>query len=722
VVYYIPFFLSGFAALLYQIVWQRALFTLFGVNIESVTVIVTAFMLGLGFGSLLGGRLSRNPRLPLLGAFGAIELCVGAFGLISLPLFHSVASVTAGASPYAAGAIAIGLLLIPTLLMGSTLPLLTTQFVRANGNMGESVGMLYFVNTCGSAIACFAAAFLVMRWLGESGAVFLAAGVNVVVGVAAILGQRLIGRTVADGGSDTPREASQAVLRMPVALGLAAVSGFISLAYEIVWCRLYAFASGDAAPCFAILLGSYLAGIALGSVGIRDVSRRTLLAIPRASIGLLANLIIWAGVISFLVAPILATVVHQHLVYQLTLPLVALAAGLLGASLPLLSHAAISPGDSAGQGLSFLYVANIIGSATGSFAVGFILMNHLSLQNISTLLLVTSLSLTAFLLIQGSAYGRRLAIAGVVCGIALVVYATPLYAQLYERLLMYKEPNLPFQHIVENRSGVITVSGDGTVYGGGVYDGRFNTDLSHDTNGIYRAFALSALQHEPREVLMVGLSSGSWAQVIVNHPSVVRLTIVEINPGYPEIISRYPAVASLLTNPKVTIVIDDGRRWLVSHPERTFDLTVMNTSVHQRAHSSNVLSVEFLELVKRHLNPGGVHYYNTTFSEGALHSGISVFAHGLRISNFLVVSDSPLCLDQQLWRQRLARYTIDGAPVINAGDPLGQQTLDRIWSLLEESPQPRAPLADGSESGESLHRRLAGAPVITDDNMGSEWR
>src|SRR5204863_6112436 len=106
--FYTLFFLSGFAALLYQIVWQRALFTFYGVNIESVTVIVTAFMIGLGFGSLAGGRLSTVRGLPLLGVFGAIECGIGLFGFVSLSLFARVASWTAGSSAAVVGPITPG--------------------------------------------------------------------------------------------------------------------------------------------------------------------------------------------------------------------------------------------------------------------------------------------------------------------------------------------------------------------------------------------------------------------------------------------------------------------------------------------------------------------------------------------------------------------------------------------------------------------------------------
>src|SRR5436305_2648865 len=107
------------------------------------------------------------------------------------------------------------------------------------------------------------------------------------------------------------------------------------------------------------------------------------------------------------------------------------------------------------------------------------------------------------------------------------------------------------------------------------------------------ARSISLWHAAPREVLMIGLSTGAWAQVIANHPQVEKLTIVEINPGYLRLIQKYPAVRNLLTNPKVNIVIDDGRRWLVRNQQTKFDVVVSNTTFHWRAHISELLSKEF---------------------------------------------------------------------------------------------------------------------------------
>jgi spermidine synthase len=180
------FLASGFAALLYQVVWQRSLFAIYGINIESVTVVVTAFMLGLGFGSFAGGAISKDPRRPALLLFALVELAIGAFGLVSLRLFHWVGTFTLDLSPIATAIVTLLLVLVPTMLMGGTLPLLVAYSVRKSGNVGKSVGQLYFVNTLGSAIASITSVMVIMGPLGEANTVRLAAAVNAAVGLGAL--------------------------------------------------------------------------------------------------------------------------------------------------------------------------------------------------------------------------------------------------------------------------------------------------------------------------------------------------------------------------------------------------------------------------------------------------------------------------------------------------------------------------------------------------------
>ncbi len=136
------FFFSGFPALIYQLTWQRALFRIFGVNIESVTIVVTAFMLGLGLGSLAGGWLSKRRGIPLLPLLGGIELMTGAFGLLSLKIFDRVSAFTIGLPLPATAAVSLALVIVPTLLMGATLPILVGHLVRRSGHVGSALGLL----------------------------------------------------------------------------------------------------------------------------------------------------------------------------------------------------------------------------------------------------------------------------------------------------------------------------------------------------------------------------------------------------------------------------------------------------------------------------------------------------------------------------------------------------------------------------------------------------
>lgn len=197
------FLISGFAALIYQIVWQRALFAAFGVNIESITIVVSLFMFGLGIGSLLGGYLSS--RFPTQGPllFLTCELGIGAFGVLSLPLIARVSAATILTSLPTTAAAIYALLCFPTMLMGATLPILVAHLYRYYHNVGKSVGLLYCINTLGSAIACFLTADLLFFFFGQQTAVIIAALCNVSVGILVTLYARRVAST-------TPPEPSTA--------------------------------------------------------------------------------------------------------------------------------------------------------------------------------------------------------------------------------------------------------------------------------------------------------------------------------------------------------------------------------------------------------------------------------------------------------------------------------------------------------------------------------
>lgn len=181
------FFTSGFAALIYQVVWQRVLFASFGINIEAVTVVVTAFLAGLGFGSLIGGKVSTGATKSLLLAFAAVEALIGGYGLGSVCLFRWAAEFAASLSSLQTGAMTFTLVAIPTVMMGVTLPLLVSYSVRQNANVGLSVGRLYFINTAGSSLSALVSSALLMGAFGEYKSVLLAAILNLTVAALVLL-------------------------------------------------------------------------------------------------------------------------------------------------------------------------------------------------------------------------------------------------------------------------------------------------------------------------------------------------------------------------------------------------------------------------------------------------------------------------------------------------------------------------------------------------------
>jgi spermidine synthase len=734
---HILFFASGFPALIYQIVWQRALFAVYGLNIQSVTIVVSAFMLGLGLGSLVGGAVSKSAQLPLMVWFGLAELGTAAFGIESLKLFRWVAQFTTGRSVAVTGLAAFALIIVPTMLMGATLPLLVEHSVRSSQNIGGSVGGLYFANTLGSGVACFVAADVLMRLLGQSGSVKLAASINALVAAGALLYSFRPGREQAEiAHPERPMELGMAqkqdgLVPFPLALACAAFCGFAALAYEIIWYRLLAFAERDTARVFAYLLGSYLMGIALGSRFAERYSERY--RDQRTSINMLGGFIFSSAILGFAVGPALALAMKfiplagatfATAPVYLALPLsICLGAFSFGATFPLIAQVSVDPAGRAGAALSFLYAANIVGSTLGSFVVGFALLDYLSLFSISLLLLLGGILVGAVVLATSRGSTGKLkqgAAFAVAAALLVAIGSQPVINTIYDRLLFKDHyPKVHFQELVEGRSGAIGVTPNGVVFGGGVYDGRFNIDLMHDTNGIARPFALSAIHPAPRHVLMIGLGSGSWAQVVANNPQVEELTVVEINPGYLKLIPQYPVVTSLLGNSKVRIIIDDGRRWLAQNPGQRFDAIVMNTTLHWRNHASNLLSVEFLHMARRHLNPAGVLFYNTTGSEDAMATGLEVYPYALRFSSSLAVSDSPIVFDRVRWRAVLLGYVIDGKHVIDSSDNKQITKLDEVVNIAED---PTGRQSFSIESDAQLRKRLQGRLIITDDNMGVEWR
>jgi predicted membrane-bound spermidine synthase len=718
------FFLSGFPALIYQLVWQRALFRIFGVNIESVTVTVTAFMLGLGLGSLAGGLISRKQKLSPLLILAGIEGLTGLFGHFSMGIFERAGTLVLGEPLIVTAAVTLGLVLIPTLLMGATLPLLVGYAVRVSSSVGNSVGRLYYVNTLGAGAVCLLAALVLFPFQQSmQGAVDLAVAMNAVIALAACV-VHMRGRKQAQEQPVAIESAAVLQLKFVPMLALSFLSGFVSLSYEIFFFRTVSYASGSSSADFTFTLGAYLIGLAAGARVTAEACRNGKDVGKQAIVSTLVATGIGLAFLPLLQRTDVFSLGGRYLDTAVAIFLIYLMGRAWGRLLPSLAHLGIAADGQAGMKTAWLYLTNIFGSVAGSVLTGFYLMDHAGLVKISQLLGVGGVlcvALLAFALpMAWKQKLKHMAAAGIMAAVA-VPLAPVLSVQVLENLLWKgsAEAAGPFVDVVENRSGILTVDQNEVLYGTGIYDGMFNTSLIHGKNGLLRPYALSYYNPFPKKVLEIGLASGSWAQVIAHNPDVDHLTIVEINPGYVDLIAKRPEVASLLKNPKATIIIDDGRRWLRLHPEEKFDAIISNTTYNFRAHATNLLSVEFLDLVKAHLNSGGTFFYNATDSARVQRTGCTTFKHGARFMNHMILSDQPLALDAERWKVSLAAQKIDGVPVLDLGREEGRQFFDKLDGIAEADYPGHGRIV---EHCPSILARTEGLRLITDDNMGTEWR
>ncbi|MDP7572207.1 MAG: fused MFS/spermidine synthase, partial [Myxococcota bacterium] len=271
------FFASGVAALVYQVIWQRILGIFSGLHISSVTIIVTAFMAGLGSGSLVGGKLAdRLSRRAALGVFAACELAICVFGLISPWLYYDVVFERLGFLVHHAVALPLlhfVLLLVPTFLMGASLPLLAKGLVLRTERAATVIGLLYGVNTLGAALGALTTAWILIGAVGFVGTIRIAALLNLLAAAGALWMRG--GLPVSSGAeptADARRAPSQTPLGARPSFGLGAWSaiyafgGFVALSLELFWFRLLDVSIKASPYTFGHLLGIYLGFLALGSL------------------------------------------------------------------------------------------------------------------------------------------------------------------------------------------------------------------------------------------------------------------------------------------------------------------------------------------------------------------------------------------------------------------------------------------------------------------------
>lgn len=498
----------------------------------------------------------------------------------------------------------------------------------------------------------------------------------------------------------------------------AFVSGFVSLSYEVLWARMFSWSTAGAPSSFPMLLGLFLAGLAVGAKWSKKFSHGEPTHSAKA-LRAIAGFFALSALAGWLVIPAMAWLLSLHAAIPgyTALYFVFLAACLSGAQLPLLMHYGIPADRQVGANLSYVYVANILGSVVGSLATGFVWLDHAQTPSIVTTLTLVNLVL-AFALWSSTKPPRNRwpqTLAATLIALTLVFFGQgPAYDHALERLFYGANfEGQTFKHVLENKSGIITVDQNDVAYGGGAYDGTFSIDLVHDVNGAARPFSLNAFHPNPKSILVIGMATGSWARVLAANPLMSDMTIVEINPGYYDLLKKYPDAATLLDDPRIQHVADDGRRWMHSNPKQ-FDAIVINASFHQRGFVTTLLSQEFLELTRSRLKPDGVLMLNTTGSPRVLKTVCHVMPHCVAYLRSAIASPSPLNIDAQRLKIHAPNFILNGKPLLDLAHPEHAAKLEEMTKEISEQ-------SGNFKNAQTVQKLTQNQQIITDDNMGHEW-
>jgi spermidine synthase len=649
------FVASGAAGLIYQVVWSRELVLVFGNTTQAVATIVTAFMAGLGFGSLAGGRLASRTTRPL-ALYGVVELAVGVYALL-LPLaFASLGDLYEGVYPSLVERhtllTAVRLLLAlaavapATFLMGMTLPLLARHLVRTLDEAGARLGELYAANTAGAFCGTLLAGFVLIEFLGLRRTSEVAVALNLLAG----LGAQLLARrdpvdraggdakattdqlgTPAGTGSDGAA-AGQDRSRRRLVLAATFVSGYTALALEVLWTRMLSAGTGVSIYIFTTILAIYLLGIALGSAAYRRWSRPggerlAVLGLCLGAIGLLAQLtvVLGSGVVgnpSFLVRCV-----------AVLLP----ATLLMGFAFPLAGRLLVPSARRAGASVGLLYAANTAGSILGSFSAAFILAGTLGTNGSVLLLGALNLLMGTALLLAGSTATeeghtpgrppshrgttarlpqsglhpggaarlrpRPLAVALTVVAVAGLVASSldlPITRTATENRL--RATGLPVTHAEDELATVDTLGGPPLgrrLLVGGVG----MTSLTVDTK--LMAYLSKALRPQARDFLVIAFGMGGTYRAGLK--AGFRTDAVELSPTVPSRMGEFfPDAQRWLHDPNGHVIISDGRNY-VRLSRKRYDLIAVDPPPPVESAGSVVLYTrEFLTEGKARLNPGGV--------------------------------------------------------------------------------------------------------------------
>jgi spermidine synthase len=633
------FFGSGTAALIYQVMWLRLLGLVFGVTVYAASTVLASFMAGLAIGSYLAGRVADRARHPLR-LFGVAEIlvCVSVFATPHvLDVLMQFWIRLAPALPDSLAVMTLirflsasAVLIVPTALMGATLPLVVKSAIARMDGFGPRVGLLYATNTAGAILGALPAGFYLISELGVTASFYIAAAINTGIGLAAVAASYAsrVAPPAAPRAAAPAAPAWQSIVRADgdgrTVLAVFALSGLVTLALEVVWFRILALFLRPTAYAFTIMLAAVLIGLALGSYLITPWLRRranwlAILTVIQLGISLAAalsfNWLARSQAALEIGAPWIARLgIDPYLGPLLASSLVAMlpATLLLGMAFPIGLQIWAGSGDPATTStrVGLFYSLNVCGAILGSVLGGFVLLplfgSHGSLLVVAGLTLLSSLALALRLRRTVPRFAGLMLIGGPAV-FALVAFSSVDPLDLALERFHEGETQIWRQEGVQTTVTIHERSGSAGSMRIMYLDGRHQANDSPVMAFVHhRIGALPAMLHpDPARALVIGMGGGATPGAVAQFPG-IDVDVVELSGEVARGARFFDHVNfDLLTRPNVRVHVDDGRNFLMLRP-RQYDIVTADIILPRHAGAGSLYSREYFELVRASLRHNGI--------------------------------------------------------------------------------------------------------------------
>jgi spermidine synthase len=726
-------FLSGTAALIYQVLWVRQLGIVVGVGIYAVTIGVSAFFAGLALGSAVFGRWADRLQRPVF-AYALLELAIAVSGvLITISLAHAaplfvrlqqIVGPLAWLLPFA-------LVGIPAILIGGTLPLLFRSWAPQT-HLATGGGLLYAVNTAGGIAGALVTSFLLIAQFGVEGSAIVAACLNACVAAGALaLLRKADSRLVETTTLETPKLGAE----QRIALILYCIAGGIALGYEVIWSQAIVPFMSTRSFAFAVVLATYLAGLVIGSAVYSRFADRV-----KDPWGVFALLISAAGIFAFLQVVglggwlLVLQTQAESFVRSATgsflagmcarfaaaaFSVVFIPTVLLGAAFPVVLRLAVGAqqiGRDVGEVLAF----NTFGGIAGTLLTGFVLVPAFGLVRALAILALAASAVGVYAVLRhpGSRpIARNIVLASAALAVICALAASP---DRLAKTLTVARGGGEIVFYRETPAGTVAVLQEAAQKGG--FRRLYIQGVSNSGDALpsLRYMRLQALlpliiaEREPKSALVIGYGTGITSGALLAFPSLTRRVCVELLPGVVEASPLFHGNYSASTDSRLQMRIGDGRRELLRTPD-AYDLITLEPPPPSAAGVANLYSTNFYELAAKHLESGGMlaqwlplGAQNDEDSRAIVKSFIDVFPYATLWSTelhemLLVGSFRPIVLDVNRITSRFEQPAVKAA--------LGEIGINSPAALLSTWVTDRT----------GLEKYAADAPPVTDDRPTIEY-